>query len=447
MRQSWTLNIQDFGKIKEAEIEIAPFIFFVGENNSGKSYLVSLLWGLLTQGRFLFPKDIPNNEIYKELEFELFNEISEDSFELNDIQVSLIIKWFNQVLKSKKNELIKRTFANDSLTIGQLFLSNYKRDKPIKINWQEKNIEISQRISSGSDYIRVPIDKNSVTDIEKYKIIQYITWKLIIEDLSSPLFPMSSSMDKRAGGESLYLPAARTGFMLTYKSLTSELMNIWGDIDGEVSSRFTLPVVRFLQGLIESKKSEKAKFKDIADFLEEKVMSGRIEQKDDLIPDYSYLPKNSKKTIPFYITSSLVVELSPLIIFLNGNVDYRSLIIEEPEAHLHPKMQRIIVQAMARLVNRGLPLWCTTHSDTILQQVNNLIKLYNHKDRKNLMEIFSYEKSDLINPKDIKAYQFISDKQTIVKPLKLTQDGFEVPTFNESILSLANETLELSSDE
>ena len=68
MRQSWTLNIQDFGKIKEAEIEIAPFIFFVGENNSGKSYLVSLLWGLLTQGRFLFPKDIPNNEIYKELE-------------------------------------------------------------------------------------------------------------------------------------------------------------------------------------------------------------------------------------------------------------------------------------------------------------------------------------------------------------------------------------------
>lgn len=49
---------------------------------------------LLTQGRFLFPKDIPNNEIYKELEFELFNEISEDSFELNDIQVSLIIKWF-----------------------------------------------------------------------------------------------------------------------------------------------------------------------------------------------------------------------------------------------------------------------------------------------------------------------------------------------------------------
>lgn len=63
------------------------------------------------------------------------------------------------------------------------------------------------------------------------------------------------------------------------------------------------------------------------------------------------------------------------------------------------------------------------------------------------MEIFSYEKSDLINPKDIKAYQFISDKQTIVNPLKLTQDGFEVPTFNESILSLANETLELSSDE
>ena len=151
--------------------------------------------------------------------------------------------------------------------------------------------------------------------------------------------------------------------------------------------------------------------------------------------------------MPFYITSSLVVELSPLIIFLNSKVNYRSLIIEEPEAHLHPKMQRVITQAMARLVNKGLPLWCTTHSDTILQQVNNLIKLHNHKNKKEMMEKFGYEKEDLINPKEIKAYQFVVEKQSVVKPLKLTDDGFEVPTFNESIINLANETIVLSGDE
>ena len=34
-----TLYVKNFAKIKEAEIELAPFTLFVGDNNSGKSYL------------------------------------------------------------------------------------------------------------------------------------------------------------------------------------------------------------------------------------------------------------------------------------------------------------------------------------------------------------------------------------------------------------------------
>ncbi|MBD3840089.1 MAG: AAA family ATPase, partial [Epsilonproteobacteria bacterium] len=417
MKQRWTLNIHDFGKIKEAHVEIAPFVLFVGENNSGKSYLVSLLWGLLAQGRFLFPKEVPSSEAYGKCSSLIFENLHNENFELVQDNFSLIVDWFNTVLKSKKNELIKKVFSNDALSIGQLYLSDFSREKPLAIKWQAKEDDSFQRISSGVDYVRFPIDKENLTEIDKYKIIQYITWKLIMDDLSSPLFPMSATMNKRAGGEALYLPAARTGFMLTYKSLTSELMNSWA-MDGEIQSRFTLPVVRFLQGLIESKQSEKAKFSEIAEFLENRVLDGKIISKEEIIADYSYMPKSAKKALPFYLTSSLVVELSPLIIFLNSKVNYRSLIIEEPEAHLHPKMQRVITQAMARLVNKGLPIWCTTHSDTILQQVNNLIKLFNHKDKKELMQKFGYEKEDLINPNDIKAYQFVVDRQTIVKPLK-----------------------------
>jgi len=443
MKQRWTLNVHDFGKIKEAHIEVVSFVLFVGENNSGKSYLVSLLWGLLTQGRFLFPKDIPSTNEYQQcLSFLSENTISNNT-EVSEEFEGLILSWFNTVLKTKKSELVKRVFSNTSISIGELSLSDYKREKPLKIKWQEKDKESSQRISSGADYVRFPIESDNITEIDKYKIIQYLTWKLIMDDLSSPLFPMNSTMDKRAGGESLYLPAARTGFMLTYKSLTAELMNSWG-LESEVHSKFTLPVVRFLQGLIESKRSEKSKFREVAEFLERTVLDGKIVSKDEVITDYSYMPKSSKKSLPFYITSSLVVELSPLIIFLNSKVKYRSLIIEEPEAHLHPKMQRIIAQAMVRLVNKGLPIWCTTHSDTILQQINNLIKLSNKKNKKELMEKYGYIKEDLINAKNIRAYQFIVDKNTTVTPLKLTDNGFEVPTFNEAIISLAEETIEFS---
>ncbi len=37
--------IEEFGKIGHAELEMKPMMMFVGDNNSGKSYLMSLLWG------------------------------------------------------------------------------------------------------------------------------------------------------------------------------------------------------------------------------------------------------------------------------------------------------------------------------------------------------------------------------------------------------------------
>ena len=42
----WKLSVEGFGKIKKAEIELAPMTLFVGDNNSGKSYLLSLAWAM-----------------------------------------------------------------------------------------------------------------------------------------------------------------------------------------------------------------------------------------------------------------------------------------------------------------------------------------------------------------------------------------------------------------
>lgn len=44
------LYVKEYGKIKEAKIKLAPLTLFVGDNNSGKSYLSSLIWGLYNIG-------------------------------------------------------------------------------------------------------------------------------------------------------------------------------------------------------------------------------------------------------------------------------------------------------------------------------------------------------------------------------------------------------------
>ena len=43
MKQRWTLHVENVGKVVEADIQIAPLLCFVGDNNSGKSYMMTLL--------------------------------------------------------------------------------------------------------------------------------------------------------------------------------------------------------------------------------------------------------------------------------------------------------------------------------------------------------------------------------------------------------------------
>ena len=72
--------------------------------------------------------------------------------------------------------------------------------------------------------------------------------------------------------------------------------------------------------------------------------------------------------------SSSVSELAPVSLFIRHYVCPGDLfIVEEPEAHLHPAAQRKICSVLARLVNAGVNVLITTHSDIILEQVSNYI--------------------------------------------------------------------------
>ena len=50
------------------------------------------------------------------------------------------------------------------------------------------------------------------------------------------------------------------------------------------------------------------------------------------------------------------------------------LIIEEPEAHLHPAAQTQMAVALTGLVRAGVRVVLTTHSDWLLKEISNLIR-------------------------------------------------------------------------
>ena len=73
--------------------------------------------------------------------------------------------------------------------------------------------------------------------------------------------------------------------------------------------------------------------------------------------------------------SSMVSELAPVILFIRRYLAKGdTLILEEPEAHLHPAAQTEMAVALARLARAGVRVVITTHSDWLLQQIGNLIR-------------------------------------------------------------------------
>ena len=89
-----------------------------------------------------------------------------------------------------------------------------------------------------------------------------------------------------------------------------------------------------------------------------------------------YRPTGWKEMLPLMNASSMVSELAPIVLYLQHIVRAGDLlIIEEPESHLHPVMQATFAKVLAELVREGLRIIVTTHSDWLLDQIGNLVKL------------------------------------------------------------------------
>jgi ABC-type multidrug transport system ATPase subunit len=81
------------------------------------------------------------------------------------------------------------------------------------------------------------------------------------------------------------------------------------------------------------------------------------------------------------------------------------LMVDEPELNLHPENQRRVARLFARLVNLGIKVFITTHSDYLVKELNTLIML--KSDRPHLRRIAKsegYDESELVAADKIKVY-------------------------------------------
>ena len=191
---------------------------------------------------------------------------------------------------------------------------------------------------------------------------------------------------------------------------------------------------------------------EVVDFLETNVLRGKIDIEQDgevTYPEISYAPVSGQPDtgkFPFHKTSSMVSELAPVILFLKYLVRPGDLVIlEEPESHLHPASQRQMARGIARLVNAGVRVIITTHSDYFVGQVNNLLKLSRASRQKRAKE--GYEAADCLKSDDVSAYHFRLDDNSggsRVEELPILPDfGIDEQEFAAVSEALYEETVSL----
>jgi predicted ATPase len=433
MDKRWVLHVENFAKIKSADVEIAPLMCFVGDNNTGKSYLMSLLWGILTLGKDVFPKNVSESRAYKVCESWLSENLNKDVTITKKV-AQLYVNWFNELLSNNKKSLLKKLF-NFDVEAEKIEILNYKRNNDLLIKWDSQ----ASRYSVTKKYIRFPTQEN-YTKEDISVMNAYICWNLLMSGIASPLY--TPVVRGRRTGEPIYLPASRTGFMLTYSQLLEKSIHTsFSNSEVEGNSILTLPYVDFLQLIIKFESSEKITHKEVVDFIENEMTKGSINVKKEFVPVIKYKPLGGTKELPLFVASSVVSEVSPILLTLKSNIYFNAIIIEEPEAHLHPELQQKMAQVIIRLMNGGVPVWITTHSETILQHINNMIKLKRNKKSRELRDEYSYTTEDLVDANDVQMYQFskIEKQKTVLEKLEYNENGFVVPTFNKALQSIVEE--------
>ena len=465
MHQRWTLHIENFAKIKQADIELHPLTLLVGENNSGKSYVATLIWAVCALSESIYPVSVPTSDSYekcKQVVQCLLEQQSQDAnkeLKLTVQDQQLFVDWFNDVLRENKEKLLEEAFQK-TIPIGQLFIKNYSRKETFNLSKEESLKTIFKTkefgLNKSKSFAETDLERqlSVITEDVLYSIIKHINYSLLFSGYNdgSTFYQSIEAMWPGYLGPvlkpaPLFLPASRTGFMISYPALVADAL------EGS-AVKLTKPIQMFLKGLTQKSlariiNNKNKRLITIADWLENELLKGTIERIDtERIPQYQYRGFDSNNTLPIYLTSSLVAEVAPIVYFLRAFDRYSAFFIEEPEAHLHPSAQRIMARAIARLKNEGLPVVITTHGDTLFQQLNNLAVLHGHPKQKELMKELGYCEQELLDPQDMVAYQFKKTPEgTVIEKLEPTEYGIPVPTFNEPLQALLNEVYKLQESE
>lgn len=483
-----TISVKNFGPIAEGSVDLKPLTIFVGPSNTGKSYMATAVYAVMRaiEGRPQVPfirnlerRGIPvslhnrwkaSDEVadaVREWVSQQEGKIWDPEEELpvsalpQKIQAALLDST-HQVLQLVHDDVVKQlvyglgeppNLVNRMAKIEDFNLVIH-RDRPrlnlaIKLldgNVAESDFDISGSLAPtykienwGSDHQR---------DLEIFPEIYHDFFFI------SRILAGNFVLDEFPAG-SYYLPPGRSGTVQARRFLASSIIRQSSSPESATLNISGLPgpSAEFLSDLVSLGRGihpPNDELQRTIGFIERTVLQGEVDldQSASLpLPEIAYETTAGRFTLEH--TSSMVSELAPLILFLKYLVrPGELLIIEEPESHLHPAAQRQLARGIVRLVNAGVKVLITTHSDIIVSQINNLLAL--RQASPELVEQGGFEPEDYLQPDQVSAYLFrysqeLGGCETV--PLEIDPDtGIDEDEFANVFEAIYNESIALQRD-
>ena len=448
--------IKNFGKIKEARVNISHFTVFVGNNNSGKTQLMELIYAIVKHVSAVGP-DIMTPQI---------GDI--DAFSIGDKEIRHLNEWVNEYLSRHIQKIIEDTF-NAPIPIDEVsveFLGNessyeiyFLTDKTIEYLLAKGLInqeELMEMLLNKERYYNALVLKKTAQNVENFKSSTGFSNSIPIE--TARKIETGAILSGIMGGGSpvssnvLFLPASRMGLMLLYKhyfgSAGRDKEEMIRDRN-QNSKGITKPVLDFLSFLLKYSYTERVAKQNeaLTDFIFQHLIDGRISEKGEATV---YTPNDQNREIPIFVASSMVNEVVPVVKALTDSDKIDFIFYDEVETSMHPLKQIEMVKLLNLLNNKGFRLIVSTHSDTMATKINNLLLLsHGELDFESVKEELKknkilIEQDDLLNSDDIHVYQFVNDMQgkSIVEELefkKVPCTGYDFSLFNDSTMNLFEE--------
>lgn len=443
-----SIEIRRFGPIYRGEISLSPLTVLIGPNGSGKSYaamvLHSLTQGEETQSRRSIrrrPSYLAESYLDEaaESEIEELQQCGQKLIENGEASVSRQL--FNEVTKyyyeiffeNRLNDVLESVFATDledlikkghrgfrfdiKTELGNSRLDCYSTYDGLEIKdvpdvSSQPLLKVSESIGSSMGNTPKTFKDDDRLIIPIPDIDQGVDLDLSEAVVARILFVLQSHTDLRYPSSSHYLPAGRAGLLQSHEVLTTGAFDRLSRVGLEPIEvpAFSGVVSNYLRDIVSLSSRNKGKLAEIAHSFEEDILEGKVMvQSDEDKPHPKITFEKEESEFQLHIASTSVSELAPLILYTKYILSPEStIVIEEPEAHLHPENQRKIAYFIVNLVESGVRVIVTTHSDFILEQINNLIRLSKisteEKEEAGLVDLPS------ISPGDVSANSFSYDE-------------------------------------